>query len=77
MCALSRMAFLVWAPIQRSTSGIDEETVSKTAAPSQGVQSAILWCSAISLNPVIKFQQRFMHQEQADSHSCGSQCHGL
>jgi hypothetical protein len=33
---------------KRSTSGIDEETVSKTAAPRKGVQSAILWCSAIS-----------------------------
>ena len=33
--------------IQRSTSGIDEETVLKTAAPRKGVQSAILWCSAI------------------------------
>lgn len=32
---------------QRSTSGIDEETVLKTAAPRKGVQSAILWCSAI------------------------------
>ncbi len=30
----------------RSTSGIDEETVLKTAAPRKGVQSAILWCSA-------------------------------
>jgi hypothetical protein len=44
--ALSRMAFLVRAPFQRSTSGIDEETVPKTAAPRKGVQSAILWCSA-------------------------------
>lgn len=34
------------AIFQRSTSGIDEETVSKTAAPPIGVQSAILWCSA-------------------------------
>ena len=34
------------APDSRSTSGIDEETVLKTAAPRKGVQSAILWCSA-------------------------------
>ena len=33
--------------LQRSTSGIDEETVPKTAAPRKGVQSAILWCSAV------------------------------
>lgn len=46
------MAFLVWAPFQRSTSGIDEETVLKTAAPYKGVQSAILWCSAIFFIPL-------------------------
>lgn len=34
-----------------STSGIDEETVPKTAAPRKGVQSAILWCSATLNSP--------------------------
>lgn len=42
---------------QRSTSGIDEETVSKTAAPRKGVQSAILWCSATSFHPSVAQQQ--------------------
>jgi hypothetical protein len=41
---------------KRSTSGIDEETVPKTAAPRKGVQSAILWCSAI-FQPSVAQQQ--------------------
>lgn len=48
---LSRSSWCESTPgsqFQRSTSGIDEETVSKTAAPRIGVQSAILWCSAFS-----------------------------
>ena len=43
----------MWAPILiRSTSGIDEETVPKTAALPISVQSAILWCSANFTNVV-------------------------